>query len=124
MTVIYGTNIVVLDVLQGKRVCLIGYGSLGRPIAPEICATPELIWSSARARTIAGISPIGRIERGSRYVEAVKGVDVIILMLPDEVMHRFIWSRLACVRRGQALIFSSAYNVAYRFIAPLLWEVV
>jgi ketol-acid reductoisomerase len=118
MTVIYRDEHGDLNVLNGKRVCLIGYGSLGRPLALNLRDSGVNLVIGVRAEPSKELAQSDGMTAVS-VVEAVKNADVIILMLPDEVMPQVYLEQISPhLRRGQTLIFSSAYNITYRFIEP------
>lgn len=118
MTVIYHDEMADLAALTGKRVGVIGYGSLGRPVALNLrdSGIPPLVGTrteSTRDRILEdGID-------AAPVPLTVQRSDVLILLLPDEEMPAVYLQDISPhLRRGQMLLFSSAYNVTYRFIEP------
>lgn len=116
MTVIYHDNDGDLNVLAGKRVSVIGYGNMGRPVALNLRDSGITVLVSEprperQAEAVAEgftITPIP---------EAVQAADVIMPLLRDEAMPKVYLEHVTPnLRRGHTLVFSSAYNVSFGFI--------
>lgn len=116
MTVIYHEEDGDLSVLSGKRVGIIGYGNMGRPVALNL-----------RDSGVNVLVTEPRVEKQAEAVregfhltdieELVRASDVIMPLLRDEAMPKiYLESVSPHLRRGQALVFSSAYNLTYGFI--------
>ncbi|MFN8564562.1 MAG: NAD(P)-binding domain-containing protein [Anaerolineae bacterium] len=116
MTVIYHEEDGDLGVLAGKQVGIIGYGNMGRPVALNLRDSGvQVLVSEPRlekqAEAIAEGFAITEIEA------VVRGADVIMPLLRDEAMPKIYLEHVSpYLRRGQALVFSSAYNLTYGFI--------
>ncbi len=115
MTVIYHEEDGNLDDLAGKTVGVIGYGDLGMPIALNLHdsnvrvivtgSADEQVASSRDGFSVATLAAITR------------QADIIMLMLPDEIMSEVYMTYVSPnLKRGDTLVFSSAYNVAFGFI--------
>lgn len=107
-----------LGVLASKQVAVIGYGNMGRPIALNLrdSGVPPLVSEPSAERHILvqsegfAVTPIPN---------AVRAADVVLLLVRDEHMPSLYLEQVSpYLRRGQALIFSSAYNVTFGFIEP------
>jgi len=116
MTVIYHDEDGDLSVITGKRVGVIGYGNMGRPVALNL-----------RDSGISVLVSEPRPEKQEQAIlegfhltdieEAVHASDVIMPLFRDEAMPKIYLERISPhLRRGQALVFSSAYNLTYGFI--------
>lgn len=116
MTVIYHDEDGDLNVLAGKRVSIIGYGNMGRPMALNL-----------RDSGVSVLVSEPRFEKQQEAMaegftltaipEAVQAADVIMPLLRDEAMPKiYLESITPYLRRGQALIFSSTYNITFGFI--------
>lgn len=118
MTIIYHEEQGDLELLRNRPIGVIGYGQLGRPTVLNLrdsglpvrvgIRSPE-----ARESALADGSMAVTVE------EAAQQCDILLLMLPNEAMPPFYLEQISPhLRRGQTLIFGSAYNVTYRFIEP------
>lgn len=104
--------------LDGERVAVLGYGYLGRAFAlnlrdsgvePLIGNIADAYAEEARADGFS-VVPIG---------EAVAGADVLLALLPDEVMTEvFEGDILPHLVSGTAVVFASGYTLAYGLIEP------
>lgn len=118
MTVIYHDEMADLAALTGKRVGVIGYGSLGRPVALNLRDSGIHPLVGARTESTRDRILEDGIDAASVPL-TVQRSDVLILLLPDEEMPAVYLQDISPhLRRGQMLLFSSAYNVTYRFIEP------
>lgn len=118
MTVIYHDGQADPAHLNGKQVAIIGYGALGRPVALNLRDSGVSVIVGARgeqtreAALADGLTVLA-------IPEAVQQADVLILLLPDEVMPSFYLEQISpFLRRGHTLLFGSAYTVTFRFIEP------
>ncbi|MCK6580107.1 MAG: NAD(P)-binding domain-containing protein [Anaerolineae bacterium] len=116
MTVIYHDEDGDLNALSGKSVAIIGYGNMGRPVALNLRDSGiQVLVSEPRQE---------KMEQAERegfelftMQDAVQGADIIMPLLRDEEMPQiYIESVSPWLQRGQALIFSSAYNLTYGLI--------
>ncbi len=107
-----------LGVLTGKQVAVIGYGNMGRPIALNLrdSGVSVLVSEPSIDRQLLvqaegfAVTPIS---------DAVRAADAVLLLVRDEHMPALYLEQVSPhLRRGQALIFSSAYNVTFGFIEP------
>ena len=105
--------------LKGERVAVLGYGFLGRTVAlnlrdsgislTAIGNAADSYAEQARAEGFP-VLPIG---------QAVAGADVILVLLPDEVIPEvFTTDIVPNLRPGSAIVFASGYNLAYGLITP------
>lgn len=118
MTVIYREEHADVEHLAGKIVSIIGYGSLGRPMALKLRDSGVQVLVGVRsdesraAATDDGIS-------AKTVEEAVKRGDIIMLMLPNEIMPPFYLEHVSPhLRKNHMLVFSSAYVLTYNYIEP------
>lgn len=118
MTIIYREEQGDLQFLAGKTVSVIGYGSLGRPVALNLRDSGVEVMIGARGEQTREAA----LEDGltvKSVSEVVQQSRIIMMMLPDEVMAQVYLEQVAPhLQRGHTLIFGSAYNITYRFIEP------
>jgi ketol-acid reductoisomerase len=118
MTVIYKEDDGDIHVLQDKIVGIIGYGNLGRPIALNLLDSGIKLQVAThsqanQAQAIADGLPPHPIE------EVVKNCQILMLLLPDEVMPQVYLERISPhLTKANALIFASSYNVVFGYIEP------
>ncbi len=116
MTIIYHEADGDLNYLTGRIVSVIGYGSLGRPIALNLRDSGVNVVVGRRGEesqipTEADGLPVTTID------DAVRHSHIIMMLLPDEVMPEVYLKQVSPrLLRGHTLIFGSAYNVAFGFI--------
>jgi ketol-acid reductoisomerase len=105
--------------LDGERVAVVGYGLLGHALARNLRDSgvePLSIGNQddgyadrARADGFA-VLPIG---------EAVAASDVVLILIPDEVVPEVFAAEIAPnLAPGSAIVFASGYNLAYGLIEP------
>jgi ketol-acid reductoisomerase len=117
MTVIYYEEDADLRVLEGNTVGVIGYGHLGRPAAFSLRdngITPLVGGAQSELEEAGGD---GFAVNSIKYV--VQNSQIILCMLPDEIMTQIYMTEISPhLKRGDTLIFSSAYNVAFGYVEP------
>jgi ketol-acid reductoisomerase len=104
--------------LDCERVCVLGYGNLGRAACLNLRDSGlDLLVGNiaddyaelARAEGFT-VLPIG---------QAVAASDVVYVLLPDEVIPEVFGAGIAPnLNPGAAILFASGYNLAYGLIAP------
>ena len=113
-----------LTFLDGRTVACIGYGNMGRPCALNLRDSGVSVLISdpseekcnlARSEGFAVVS----------ITQAAHDADILMLLMRDETMPQVYIDHISPhLRRGQTLIFSSAYNIAFGFIeAPSFVDV-
>lgn len=116
---IYYDNDANLDVLKGKKIAVIGYGSQGHAQAQnlrdsgldvmvaELKGTPNF----ARAEK-DGFAPVAA-------AEAAEKADIIQILLPDEFQGKVYKSEIADkMKSGKTLCFSHGFNIHFNQIVP------
>ncbi|MCU0515219.1 MAG: NAD(P)-binding domain-containing protein [Anaerolineae bacterium] len=118
MTVIYHEDDGDLQVLADKVIGIIGYGSLGRPMALNLQDSGlrlQVAVNSQETHAVAladGLPPLP-------VEQVAKNADLLLLLLPDEVMPAVYLERISPhLTRAHTLIFASGYNVAFGYIEP------
>jgi ketol-acid reductoisomerase len=110
--------------LAGKTVAVIGYGNMGRPAALNLRDSGvQVIVSEPRPERQAEATAEGFTL--TPIAEAVQAADILLPMFRDEQMPQTYMEHVSpYLRRGHTLIFSSAYNITFRFIeAPSFVDV-
>ncbi|MEW6726448.1 ketol-acid reductoisomerase [Desulforudis sp. 1088] len=108
-----------LDLLQGKKVAVIGYGSQGHAQAQNL--------ANSGVDVVVGLRPgstnWNRVQEDGLVVmpveEAAKAAAIIQVLVPDEVQPRMYAESIAPhLTEGKALMFSHGFNIHYGQIVP------
>ena len=109
-----------LSIIQGKTVAIIGYGSQGHAHANNLK-------DSGVANVVVGLrkgsGSWAKAENAGLTVkevpDAVKGADVVMVLLPDENQPAVYASQIEPnLKQGAALAFAHGFNIHYGQIAP------
>lgn len=116
MTVVYHDADGDIDYLQGKTIGIIGYGNLGRPLALNLRDSGIQIVAGVRSEEARAAAQADGI-----YVmpieQLVQQTQIIMLLVPDEVMPEVYLEKVSpYLAKGDTLIFSSGYNIAFGYI--------
>ncbi len=116
---IYHDSDVDINVLKGKKISVLGYGSQGR--AQSLCFHDSGLDVTIGARK-DGKSWKKAKEDGlkvAEFADAVKGADVVMILLPDEVQpdiyKQYVEPNL---KKGAALEFAHGFAITYKLITP------
>lgn len=107
-----------LNVLSGKTVAVIGYGSQGHSQAQNLRDSGVKVIIGQRP----GKSAKQAEEDGFQVVsvqEAAQTADVLQILLPDESQSKVYREEiLPYLRKGQTLMFSHGFNIHFRQVVP------
>jgi len=116
---IYHDSDVDLNVLKGKKVSVLGYGAQGR--AQALCFHDSGLDVTVGARK-DGKSWKKVKEDGlkvAEFADAVKGADVVMMLLPDEVQPDIYKTDVEPnLKKGAALEFAHGFAITYKLITP------
>lgn len=115
----YYDNDANLDVLKGKTVAVIGYGSQGhahalnmRDSGINVIVANRPGSANYRAAVNDGFSPMSA-------AEAAVQADVIVLLAPDQVQPEIYYNDIEPhLTEGKALVFSHGFNIHFKQIVP------
>jgi ketol-acid reductoisomerase len=103
----------------GKKVAVIGYGNMGQPLALNLRDSGVESWR-APAPTDKDQTRQKALQDGFEAYsisDAVKATHIALMTIPDEVMPAVYLEHVApYLQRNDALVFVSAYNVAFGYI--------
>ncbi|MBU4533444.1 MAG: ketol-acid reductoisomerase [Eubacteriales bacterium] len=120
MTVqVYYDNDANLELLNGKKIAVIGYGSQGHAQAQnlkdsgvDVVVGLRLGSPRAEAAAAAGLAVLP-------VAEAAQAADIIQILIPDEVQAKVYREEIAPhMTAGKALMFSHGFNIHYGQIDP------
>jgi ketol-acid reductoisomerase len=109
-----------LNLIKGKKVCIVGYGSQGHAHAlnlkdsgvKEVAIALRKGSASARKAETAGFKVM-------EVAEAAKWADVIMMLTPDELQGDIYRDHLhANMKNGAALLFAHGLNVHFNLLEP------
>ncbi|MEE9331076.1 MAG: ketol-acid reductoisomerase [Methylophilaceae bacterium] len=108
-----------LSIIKGKKVTIVGYGSQGHAHAANLKESGVDVTVGLRKEGGSWAKAEGAGHRTLEISEAVKGADVVMLLLPDETMADIFKSEIAAhLKQGAALAFAHGFNIHYNQIVP------
>ena len=107
------------NVLEGKKIAIIGYGSQGHAHALnlkesgfDVCVGLKASSKSVTAAKEAGLEVF-------EVAEAAKKADIVMMLVPDEVMPEIYENDVKNnLEKGNYLAFAHAFNIHYNQIVP------
>jgi ketol-acid reductoisomerase len=108
-----------LSLIKGKNVAIIGYGSQGHAHAQNLNDSGVKVTVGLR-RGGASWSKVEKAGlRVAEVAEAVKGADVVMILLPDEQIAAVYNQEVAPhMKQGASLAFAHGFNVHYGQVMP------
>jgi len=119
MAIIYTDKDATLDLVRGRKVAIVGYGSQGHAHALNLkdsgvdvrVGLPEASKSRQKAQA-AGLSVL-------TVAEAAREADLIMVLAPDEKQRRIYEEEISPhLTAGKALFFAHGFNIHYGQIKP------
>ena len=119
MAKIYHDSDADLGVLKGKKIAVLGFGSQGR--AQSMCL------QDSGLNVVVGVRKNGASWKKAKadgmkvaeIVDAVKGADVVMVLLPDEVQGDVFKAEvLPNLKDGAALDFAHGFSITFGIIKP------
>src|ERR671912_1577600 len=109
-----------LNLVKGKKVCVIGYGSQGHAHALNLKDSGVKDVVVALRKTSAGVAKAeGEKLKVMEVAEAAKWADVMMMLTPDELQGDIYRDHLhANMKQGAALMFAHGLNVHFNLIEP------
>jgi ketol-acid reductoisomerase len=109
-----------LNLIKGKKVAIIGYGSQGHAHALNLRDSGVKEVAVALRKTSAGVAKAEAEKlRVMEVAEAAKWADVMIMLTPDELQAEIYRDQLAGnMKQGAALMFAHGLNVHFNLIEP------
>ncbi|MBI4709876.1 MAG: ketol-acid reductoisomerase [Nitrospirae bacterium] len=118
MVKIYYDKDIKRNMLKGKTVCIMGYGSQGHAHANNL--------KESGVKVIIGIRKGASLDKAKKAgfraltpAEAAKEADVIMMLLPDEYQADIYKNEIAPnIKKGAYLAFAHGFNIHYGQIVP------
>jgi ketol-acid reductoisomerase len=118
MTVIYRDSDANLGLLMDRKIAVLGYGNMGRPMALNLRDSAFRILIGNRNDDYAAQAYRDGFEV-TTIAEAAARADLLLMLMPDEIAAQIYLQDIAPgLRPGDTLVFASGYNVAFGFIEP------
>src|SRR6187397_2031447 len=109
-----------LNLIKGKKVAIIGYGSQGHAHALNLRDSGVKDVAVALRKSSAGVKKAeGEKLKTMEVAEAAKWADIIMMLTPDELQADIYRDHLhANMKDGAALMFAHGLNVHFNLIEP------
>ncbi len=108
-----------LSLIKGKQVAIIGYGSQGHAHAQNLHDSGVKVTVGLRQGGASWKKAEGAGLSVKEVAEAVKGADVVMMLLPDEHIAEVYRTQIAAnLKSGAALAFAHGFNVHYGQVVP------
>ncbi|WP_379968713.1 ketol-acid reductoisomerase [Ectobacillus sp. sgz5001026] len=118
MTKVYYKDSIKNNVLEGKKIAIIGYGSQGHAHAQNLRDNGFDVVVGVRA----GKSFNKAKEDGfsvKTVAEAAKEAEVVMILLPDELQPEVYEAEIAAnLEAGNSLVFAHGFNIHFKQITP------
>ncbi|AOY91245.1 ketol-acid reductoisomerase [Cupriavidus sp. USMAA2-4] len=108
-----------LSLIKGKNVTIIGYGSQGHAHALNLKDSGVNVTVGLRKNGASWNKAVNAGLTVKEVAEAVKGADVVMILLPDEQIADVYKNEVhANIKEGAALAFAHGFNVHYGAVIP------
>ena len=108
-----------LSLIKGKQVTIVGYGSQGHAHAQNLRDSGVNVTVALRKGGASWAKAEGAGLKVSEIADAVKGADVVMILLPDENIPEVYNKEVAPnLKAGAALAFAHGFNVHYNQVVP------
>jgi len=108
-----------LSLVKGKHVAIIGYGSQGHAHAQNLTDSGVKVTIGLRTGGVSWKKAEAAGLKVKEVAEAVKGADIVMILLPDESHAQVYTESIAAnIKQGAALAFAHGFNIHYGQIQP------
>jgi len=108
-----------LSLIKGKKVTIIGYGSQGHAHALNLKESGIKVTVGLRKGGASWDKAKKAGLRVEEVADAVKGADVVMMLMPDEHIAATYKSEVeANIKKGASLAFAHGFNIHYGLIQP------
>jgi len=108
-----------LSLIKGKQVTIVGYGSQGHAHAQNLKDSGVNVTVALRRGGASWDKAVNAGHQVKEIADAVKGADLVMILLPDETMPEVYRADVAKnLKAGAALAFAHGFNIHYNQIVP------
>jgi ketol-acid reductoisomerase len=108
-----------LSLIKGKQVTIVGYGSQGHAHAQNLKDSGVQVTVGLRRGGDSWKKAEAAGHKVAEIADAVKGADLVMILLPDETMPEVYRADVAKnLKSGAALAFAHGFNIHYNQIVP------
>ncbi len=108
-----------LDVLKGKKVAIVGYGSQGHAQAQNLKESGVEVVVAELPHSEAWNKAVGDGFKVLQTEEAAKKADIVQILINDEIQRKVYLEFIApYLEKGNALVFSHGFNIHYGQVVP------
>jgi len=108
-----------LDMLAGKTVAIIGYGSQGHAHAQNLHESGVKVVVGLRSTSASAEKARAAGLEVMEVAEAAKVADIVMMLVPDEVAADIYNEQVAPnMKPGNVLMFAHGFNIHFNFITP------
>jgi ketol-acid reductoisomerase len=108
-----------LNLIKAKKVTIVGYGSQGHAHAANLKDSGVSVTIGLRKGGSSWAKAVAAGHNVQDIADAVKGADVIMLLIPDETMAQIFDAEVANnLKQGATLAFAHGFNIHYNQITP------
>lgn len=107
-----------MSVLQGKTVAILGYGSQGHAHANNLKESGVNVVVGLREGGASWQKAVNAGLTVKPVKDAVKGADIVMILLPDENIAEVYRNVEADIKNGAALAFAHGFNIHYGQVSP------
>ncbi len=119
MVKIYHDSDADLSVLKGKKIAVIGFGNQGKAQAMCLKDSGLEVVVGARKKGESWQEALSNKMKVAEIPEAVKGADVVMILLPDEVQPSVWKDQIAPhLKNGAAVDFAHGFAITFGLIKP------
>ncbi len=119
MAKIYSYDQTNLDILQGKTIAVIGYGSQGHAHALNLkdSGLNVVVGLRPESKSVAEAQEAGLTVLS--VAEAAKAADIVMILMPDQIMGGVYNDEIAPnLEEGNSLMFAHGFNIHFGQIVP------
>jgi ketol-acid reductoisomerase len=108
-----------LSLVKGKKVTIIGYGSQGHAHALNLKESGVKVVVGLRKGGASWDKAVKAGLKVAEVAEAVKGADVVMMLMPDEHIAATYASEVQPhIKKGASIAFAHGFNIHYGFVQP------
>ncbi|MDP3872754.1 MAG: ketol-acid reductoisomerase [Methyloversatilis sp.] len=108
-----------LSLIKGKKVTIVGYGSQGHAHAQNLSDSGVKVTVGLRKGGASWKKAEGAGLKVKEVAEAVKGADLVMILLPDENIPQVYYGDIEPnIKKGATLAFAHGFNIHYNQVVP------